>query len=567
MKTHSFLKTFLFLFCLLLVNNCKNDNGVEDETESIVETLKAARYQIITFDAKGAIYNQDYDITIDGKKTKGKSIENDKITISIPYDTKLGANTMVISNLNQTIPIEISDTTLADTPKNIINDYLSLINTYTDNLENNESTSSLKSNILNFKTVFNNASEKDQATAAKFYLANKDLYQYILKENVLKITDDDPNALGNEKLLKLKASMYFLGVCGVALWILPDPIEKSIAAVGVLICLNKCKQYAGGFANLKLVVLNQFMTSNKAEITFTSEQSKILNYSMSRRSVTSQDQSNASSFPNFTNFFSQFSSLKNWHSKINTQLDWMNKNIPFCNFTITDPQTLPPAATPADLAATKAMFDKTRFSVASTDVALDNISFDSEGKIKMNLKLKNPTATVPVTTYVTVDYNDDYNKISNRFDVKVIPKNAFTIEGNWKFTIIENEPADQWNTDTYTCPGQREDQFFSGQATFTANTMKINIAEKYRYYNYGPQCNILEYKEPTGWQTITANHNNTIEANSLKLTGGTGINDENYTWSFSDGVITILDPNTITLTYSFYDGYEMVNMYYKLVRQ
>ncbi len=567
MKTNFFIKTLLLLFFLISTNNCKNTDEQEDENLSNIETLKATRYQIITFEAKGAVYNQDYDITIDGKKTTGKSIENDKITLIIPSDTKLGVNNLVISNLNQNISIEISDTTLTEAPKKIVTDYLSLVNNYTDNLGNDENTASLKANILNFKTVFNNANEQDQTIAAKFYLANKDLYQYILNPNFLKISDDDPNILGNEKLIKLKTAMYYLGSCGVALWILPDPIEKAIAAVGVLICMNKSLQYKDEFADLKLVVLDQFLTANKAEILFNSGENKILKYSMNRRNVINQDQASSSSFTNFTNFFNQFSSLQNWQSKINEQLSWLNKNIPFCNFKIIDPKTLPSSATPTDLAINKTTFDRTKFSVASSDVILENISFDSAGKINVNLKLKSPNATAPVTTYITAEYADDYNKTSNSFNVKITPKANFNIEGNWKLTIIDSEPADQWNIDSYTCPGQREDQFFSGQATFTKTTMKINISEKYRYYRYDTNCNIVETKESTGWQTITANHNNNIESNILKLSSGIGLNDENYNWSFNDAAVTIVDQNTITLTYSFYDGYEIVDMYYKLIRQ
>lgn len=566
MKTFRLRKVFLLFFLTLISFGCRTESTNEENNENEPQLITAYKTQIVTESLDGVKSGEFYKATFQGKEIECISIEDNKIAFAIPLDANLGVGNLEFTSINKKLLIDVKEVVLDSTPENIINTQWASFDNYTSSLEANDETELLKANIKNIKTVFENSSEAEKNIMAIFYTANKSLYNDVLMNLPAKSTFGgvDEHFIANENFLKFKTSMYYLAVCGAILWVGPDPMIRLAAVAGILICIDKAKKHGIAFMNGRMVILDSFV-QDKSTIDFTSGNTKILNYNHNRRSVIQNDTN--SSFANFIGFFSNFSNFDKHLEKINSTISWLNENIPFCNFSQVSKVFIPTSVNHTNTLVNEAYFSRTQFSVGDSKVEIENVSLNSDGKINVKLKLKDNNATEPVTTTLIAKYADDYNNISKSFNIKVNPANL--LQGNWKLTQIDGEdvPAEVWEIDTSTgCPGQKEDYYYSGTANITDSTMKINISEKYRYYRYDAQCNVVEYNEPTGWQTIMANHDNKIISNTLKLTNGVGVNDENYTWNFSDGEVKIIDQNTISVTYSYYYG-ELIEMKYTFIRQ
>ncbi len=147
------------------------------------------------------------------------------------------------------------------------------------------------------------------------------------------------------------------------------------------------------------------------------------------------------------------------------------------------------------------------------------------------------------------------------------PKDPDGLVGAWKLMTINGKPANQWIIDVYECPGQREDTFYSGTATFTADTMSLNMKEEFKYFKYNGSCSVTNYHESDLLHIVSANHNNTTNNQRVSIYNGKGNYDGDNNYTFTNGIIILEDQNTIKITYSYHDGYEVVNNEYKLVRE
>ncbi|MGX9985257.1 hypothetical protein [Soonwooa purpurea] len=564
------LNSVIFIFIMMIVSviSCQTEVNNNEEEVAIDDTVfEVFKTQIVAKEMNGAKNGQTYIANFQGETLECRSFEDNKIAFVIPSDAVLGNSSLEVAELNKKINLNIKDVLLNDTPENVVKTFWTSVDNYTSTLDNSDETSLLKDNLNNVKNVFEKATAEEKKTMATFFSANKDLYDEILKNSPQKsmMLGQDDNLIANENFLMFKTSMYYLATCGVVLWVAKDPFIVSAALVGIYINFKNAKKYGGAFIDTRMLILDSSI-QDKSTIDFITGDTKVLNYSFERRSVINGDKGNA--FGNFSDFFLKFAEFEGYFEKINSVATWLNQKIPFCNFSMVTNVLIPQQVNSSNVLVNDTTFARAKFSVSNNEVEIEKVNFNSNGKINVQLKLKNQTATQPVVTTLTANYKDDYNEKSKSFNIKVLPKSFIT--GNWKLLQIVDEdvPADEWEVDEPTgCPGQREDYFYSGIAVFTDTTMKFNISEKYRYYRYDAQCNVVEYKEPTGWQVITANHNNIIESNNLKLTDGKGNNNDGYNWNFNNGIVKILDPNKISLTYSYHDGYELVEMMYVFARQ
>jgi len=585
-----FLTISLFIF--LIINSCKRDEEAkQNDIESINLTTNKneyAPYEIITITSEQSIFP---DSTI---KAKINNVEvelladgNNAAFLLPEFANGTYELTFSLADKNYSVPIKIAVLTNVLTPNEYfteinvnINAKISELNGYISQLQLNGGDATqiqalkndvvlFQNNMNNFSSQYNTLSAGDKLIFAKTIAANKPLideYNALISSfnestSVLKGIQSVDNfesqvevAMGKfvaSKILTISLIPKIILCVSVGSFI--NPVAGMGLAIVFIASAITTANDAEDLVNKSLKPF-EFITESGESI-FQTGMEKPEKVSVKYRSLIDSDSGNSTVNTIVVNF-------KELREKINNNL--INKL----------PTVLKPSYRMSSL---KNSFTSTAKSVYNqyinfTNVNNPNVTLQKIPQTDGSLKLK---ATTNATTDQAFTYDVEYTNTNFASNLKKtvttkVKVGGISLEGNWKLTDIENEdvPADEWEIDNSTgCPGQKEDFFYSGTANITNTTIKVNISEKYRYFRYDAQCNVVEYKEPTGWQIITANHNNKIESNTLKLNDGSGTNDDSINWNFSNGLIRIIDSNKINLTYSYHDGFELVEMSYIFIRQ
>lgn len=438
MKTiYSNLKFFVLLLLLMLPVNCKRVTETITDEDSATPVTKL---QIVTIDAKGAKSGNSYNGTLNSKPLKILAAEDDKITLVIPLDATLGNNELSVPDLKGTFRLNVKEAVLSDNVENTINSFYKSVNNYLQTLEDSPENNSIKSDFENFKVIFQNAKKSDQQNMALFYQVNKSFYDKIFNYNFEDVTgrtfDYDEDLQANINLNKGRAAIYGLAISVASMVLIPDPFVKCVAFVGVLVTTKKAFTFMKAFHDEQMVILDHDFSGrmNSSSITLTSGITKTIKFGTKRRSVNTADQK--SSLEKFLLFFKTFNTFDELLVQTNSIAEWLNSNIPLCDFSITPRLSVASTSQTSFKPITIPYFNRYVFSINNPDAVLSNVKFNSNGKIDVEATITNPKVT-SVNTTINYTYKDNYNNFSGSLPVVITGKNI--LDGVWTMDLVLGE--------------------------------------------------------------------------------------------------------------------------------
>ncbi|WP_300669870.1 hypothetical protein [Soonwooa sp.] len=431
MKTKLFYIQFIFSLFFLLPISCKDNRDDKPITDS-VSSIEAQRLQAVTIDAKGAITGQTYSGKLNSKDIDVISGEMGKVTFIIPADAMLGNNDFSIINLSFKINLNIKDTQLVKSATETMGMLFALSDSFSQTLDDSSNSIALKNNLQNIKKIFQNASEENKKNMALFYLANKNFYDNVLTNNFgnnfTKGFDYDEDFEANANLNKKKMAVAAFAACNLLMVLAPDPFIKAGAFLGVLVTMKKAYNFGKKFIDEKMLIVNSDFSEKTGPINLTDDVDKNLNFSTQRRSLIANDSNNT--LENFSVFFKCMGELNTLITSVNNIAKWLNDHIPFSSFTISSLEVVPQSSSNSTVLLNNTYFNRYKFSITDPNAVLSNVSFLSNGKIKLKAKIVNEKIK-NVTTNLNYTYKDDYNTFSGSLPISIVKEQNLLL-GSWK---------------------------------------------------------------------------------------------------------------------------------------
>ena len=466
--------------CFALLQSCSKSDSSASSTA--ITGGDAFRMQIVTITLPNiSLPNEEYHGSISNIAVTLRKCDDHKLIVMIPSTAALGNQNLVINDLNNTtITYNVKEVVLSTTPDATIADMQTNLSTFQQTLAtSNPQTATTQQAISNFNTIYSNASAENKTKIASFYKANKALVDDIILNNYSNITGRyNHDAL--VYILKHKAAVLAMA-SGLYLTIIgPGGIERAAGIVLLAIGFNKAVGYGQQFAeqttttiqlelagNIGINNKNANATNNTA-IALTNNVATTLPFNTMDRTVITADSNKTES--GMALFFNYFNMLNGYVSQVNPIIQWVNSNVPFANFSLFFPETVPSTSTIVTSPMDTATFQHLTFSISETALKLESASLSSNGQLSLNVKIVG-TATTPIQSSLKYSYTDDYS----------------TFSGSLPITVSSVSPCDDTTTPYPVVT-------IGGQIWMQKN---LNVC-KYRNGDDIPQV-----QDPTAWAALT----------------------------------------------------------------
>ncbi|MFH7011317.1 lipocalin family protein [Flavobacterium sp. FlaQc-52] len=450
MKSLNFKTSFLTLFFFLILISCSKDNDNEKVSDATF-TIEAFRSQLITIDLKDTnLLMDEYDGVFGNALIKlTKSAEN-KLLLFITNTTPIGLNKLTIPALaNKSILIDVKEVVLTETPEKTLEGFIFNFNQSSQKLDDSQEGIDAKKNISRFTSFLTNASLEEKRQLAILYKVNQSLF-----DNPFYDTD---NLAGKNILNQLKLIISFdknVLLIVPAVWMIyaGETLVKlagvALAAFAVYNAIKAHKRFQTEALNSIDADLREAEIIKKREsdntntpLNLLSNNTKTVTINTRDRILITSDKNNSK--PVIINLFKSQDSFNNSVNKMNTVILWLNQNIPTINYSLFKTLELPSngqiVLSPADLLT----FKNFKFSINHPNLILKSASYQSIGKMDLNIEITGTPSTTPITSTLNYTYDDEFSTFSGSLPINV--NKSLSILGSWKwksFTIFGN-PAQQ----------------------------------------------------------------------------------------------------------------------------
>jgi len=400
MKTKHFL-TLIILFALVF-NSCdKDDDEKKDINGGVVLTSQIVSVQNIS----QPLLKEEYSGIFQGKPIKlSKSLDN-KLYFLVPSDALIGTHVMTIPELdNTTVNYIVQQTVLDGTPENVIADFNTSLDTFSNSLDASPEAADVNEAIENFKQIFDNSSEVDKATMATLYQANKNAFDKLILEDF----ETPPGRMIDVVKFNIRKNFLATAVLTVGLGLAyysTDPGTKIMGLTLFAAGAYKARQFYLNIAEEGTYTLLLEMDGQEglndrnanSAITFEDNASKVISFNTKDRNVIAGDAAGAQN--ELAVFFATYTKYNSCVSTVNEVIAWVNINVPFASFSSIPLQELPENGTTEINGVNSQVLKSIKFSTLNPNISLVSYVLQNDGQIAVKIKINGAPTTNPIETF------------------------------------------------------------------------------------------------------------------------------------------------------------------------
>lgn len=426
--------TLLLTVGLLLIVSCSKEDTSKDTSKDPV-TQKGSdisRSQVVTVNLPNVTLSEnEYQATLDGVAVTLTKSEDNKLLFLLPYSTTLGAHTLTIPSLNNTtISYNVINTLLSGTPEETMAGLFTNLNSFSASLEATPESVNVQNSIENFKKIFDNSTLADKTKTAILYKANKALFDDIILNDYSSVTGR-PAVTGRLKpsdivvLAKHSYAVWVMAAGALVTIYAPEPAEKvlgvAITAVGAIKAikffnkltdeqLESIRLQIGGFDGINNKLAN-------STLIFHDNVEKTVSLNSKDRSLIQSDENKTQTTA--VSFFKVHKTYNFYAGKINGIIEWVNKNVLFANFSLVPLEVLPVTSPEVKMVVNSDAFKNIKFSVTDSNLALVSSTLESDGQLKLKIKINGTPNSFPVKSFLNYSYVDDFSSFSGKVPIEV----------------------------------------------------------------------------------------------------------------------------------------------------
>lgn len=549
----------LVVMAIFIANGCSSDDNKNNDGDStIIDGGTVYTSQVVTL-ARENLTQDTYEGSFNGNSIQiGNSGNNELVFIILPSIATIGNdNLLEIPALNLKVKYNVLQTTLTASPEETLQPFITALN----NVDTSDSPQGDKAqNFINsFNQYYASLSETEREQMAEFYYANQELFDQTFSL-AGRISENDEFIIRLTACESAKLSFVTLGGLAAATFSIAPPVS-IIAATGAVVSFTTAIENCNNFMTAKIKQAftkieswfsERGIQSDEEFLQFENEVTKTLSVLNGKRAIQSSDSGDGNTY--ITNFFSTVTSINGFvTSSLNGLINDYNNYAPsYFQIEPFDNVTVPNNSPVNELALTQEEYNKYSFSVASSNVTIQTISYNN-GSINVKLKIIDLTQVGEegISTSLKYTYTDEFNNKQGSFPIKVVSE--FSIIGNWTVSKVDDEPTNEWIIDGYDCPGAGEDVFRTGQANFTSTSFTISIQEQYNATWYDESCNITGTESSDDF--LNYNGTYTYENDIISVLTAFGQHEE-ASWVPTASYIEIVDENTIICKFYEEDEFE-----------
>jgi hypothetical protein len=421
-----------FLVVLAIVFTMLQSCSKSDDNITVVGGGDAFKMQIVTIELPNTILTTDeYHGTISNVSVTLRKSDEHKLLVMIPSTAELGNQDLVINDLNNLkVTYNVKDIVLSTTPDATIAEMQTNLSTFQQTMvSTNPQFTSTQQAISNFNDVYSNATEENKIKLASLYLANKALFDNIILNDFSSITGKVNLNTALVFLQKHKLAVISM-IVGVLLItnIVATPTERVIGIALLGVGFYKAKGFGQQFATeavntMQLEIDNTLGTNNKNAnatnntiVSLTNNIATAVPFNTINRTVITSDSNKTEA--GMALFFKYFNILNGYVAQVNPVIQWVNANVPFANFNLLTPETVPTSSATVNTPMDAASFQKLTLSITDPAVTLQNATLTTSGQLSIKVKIVG-NSTTPIQSILKYSYADDYSTFSGSFPITV----------------------------------------------------------------------------------------------------------------------------------------------------
>ncbi len=441
------MKKYLPLLFLLLFINCdKDETQTNDQNQevTIIEGGVANTYEIKSVEINNLTQDR-YTGNIGNVPIIAISNAN-KLTLQIPQNAPLGNQKIIFDNLDLEIHYNIIKTKLQQSPDLELAAYLTNLTDFQNNVDQSPEGIITKEYLDSFIEYLSSLNISEKEVLALNYKANKEFFDYMLTNNFSRTLIDGTD-------LEILGKMYLAGGVFIvaslsAYTALTAQLYPATAffALAASVAWYKYKKYNFELDNRNIKIIGtlidgiqSFLEGRNSNSTLELVSGELSEFPLEseRRAIIVNDFNNGNE--NISKFFGTISSANDVIDKINEAIDYINNNTFFSNIS-NIPISIINQNNPVTTALeNEAFFNRYNFSIESSNVTLNNISF-TNGNFSIIATI-NDTSIVDdfMETHLNFTYEDDFNKFLGFFPIKIFvePQEFDPTISNWDVCLFE----------------------------------------------------------------------------------------------------------------------------------
>jgi uncharacterized protein (TIGR02145 family) len=437
----------LFLSCSK-VDDSPTDNPVGGD---------AYKMQIITIDLPNTtLTNSEYHGSMGNIDITLTKSEDHKLMFVIPSTMQLGNQNLIINDLNNLkITYNVKEYVLTDTADNTIAPFQENLNSFQASLSGNIDTQNA---INSFNQIYANASVEDKIKIATIYKANQTLFDTIILNDFSNITGRS-NLYNNVVLLILKHKAAVIAMAaGLALTMYGvEPIEKVAGITMLVVAFRKAvgfgQQAVSTVAVASSLVIDDIdgqnnknqNSNNSSTISLPNDVARNVSIKVKDRTLIASDSNKTEEMTAL--FFNYFDIINGYVTRVNPVIQWVNNNVPFSNFSLLSPETVPDTSPTVNNPMDSSSFQNLTLSISNPVLRLQNATLTSDGLLNLKVKIVG-NATTSVQGTLQYSYSDDLNTFSGTLPITVSNDYVETVTIGSQIWMVKNLDVSTYNDGT-----------------------------------------------------------------------------------------------------------------------
>lgn len=502
MKKHIQKLAFL-VFSLVLILSCSKDDT--DETLVDQNGGQISRFQIVIIDfGETSLSDNTYSGTFNNQPITLNNVEDNKLAFYVNETIPLGTTELNIPALSNTkIIYEVVEAVLTQTPAATLQPLLDYQVQYGTTLTNDPEDAPFLQNHNSLTAYLASLTGDDAIKAAKFYQANKTIFDAVYNTNFDAIQGKNPNQpqedfdfqLYRSLIQRHKAVVIVTVIAGFLAATPPyELIETGITTAVALVGIRKSRDYHNQIITdvfrVIQIKLNDVLGDNArvsnmklAPLSLSDNQLATLPFKVNAKNFNSTDNAIQKEF--VQKYFTSKNSLNNFINKLNSVITWVNNNNSFFTLSTIATINVPTTTSLNSFDANTQLMQRFSFSVNHPNLSLETATLSSTGQLNLKVKfIGNPT-TIPINSTLNYTYNDDFSSFSGSFPIKV--DNTISLVGTWVLeSFSDGIPVGQYETQySEQCPAIsfQNFRFNSETIVFTSNAYSQNSSTQIVFFN------------------------------------------------------------------------------------
>jgi len=433
-------KGIFLLLAFVLILSCSKDDSSNSINQDGGDVF---RYQVVFVDLPNVNLDQtEYQALFDGQNITLSKSDEHKLFFLVPNSTTLGEQDLLISSLNDVrIHYDVQETVLTETVEVTMEPFFANLESFSQNLDTSPEAVDAQNALDSFNNYYSITTLANKTELAILYKANKIMFDRVL-QNV--------NITGKTSISNAECFGAAVIGMGASIPLLLAPTGATqiagvvLGAASIYYAIKCGKPLWNEYVLASFINVNGILGTNQKSalvsfVAFSNDVSSTLSLNTVNRKLISSDSSRTESI--WVYFFPYFDLLNVNIAKINDVIPVVN-NFPFVNFPLIPQIQLPASSPEVNTIVNQSIFSKIQFSVIHPNLQLVSSTLQSDGQLKMKIKIVGTPTSLPVESFLNYSYNDEFSTFSGKLPIRV--KDELQVGDNHDGGIIAYilQPAD-----------------------------------------------------------------------------------------------------------------------------